>query len=95
MTHGQVLPGDTAPPSPHRWACPQGLSIREDVSIVVEDVLHHLVLEDHVHGHVALLAGWPQQRGAEDDGDALHRHAVLLLVLHHPEGTGDVSPAWL
>lgn len=48
----------------------------EDVLKLVEDELHRLVLENHVHRHVAVVALGPQQRGPEDDADVLRCHAV-------------------
>lgn len=60
------------------------LCLREDVVELVEQQLHDLALEDHVDGHVGRLGLGAQQRRAEDDGQALHRHPVGVLVLHHP-----------
>lgn len=61
----------------------------EDVSALMQDELHHLVLEHHGHGHATFLRLGPQQRGPEHDGHALYRHAVLLPVLDHPGGRGE------
>lgn len=57
---------------------------REDVCALLQDELHHLVLEHHGHGHAGFLCLGPQQRGPEHYGHALHGHAVLFSVLDHP-----------
>lgn len=57
---------------------------REDVCALMQDELHHLVLEHHGHGHAGLFRLRPQQRGPEHYGYILHRHTVLLAVLDHP-----------
>lgn len=57
----------------------------EELTELVEDELHDLVLEDHVHGDVGLLL-WSQQRWTEHDGHTLDRHAVQLTMFNHPVG---------
>lgn len=57
----------------------------EELIELVENQLHDLVLEDHVHGDVELFL-WSQQRWAKHDGHTLDRHAVLLTMFNHPVG---------
>lgn len=56
----------------------------EDSLVFVQDELHYLVLEDHVHGDVGRLHLWPKQSRAEYDGHILHSHAIVISILNDP-----------
>ncbi len=56
----------------------------EDALILIQDELHYLVLEDHVHGDVGRLHLGSEQRWAEYDCHVLHSHAVVLPILNNP-----------
>lgn len=54
--------------------------------LVLNEDLHHDILELEVHdgGHRVLL--WPHQRRAEDHAQIGHRHQILLAVGSHAVG---------
>lgn len=66
-----------------------GSSGTEDFIELVENELHNLVLEDHVHCDVAGLLLGPEQGGAEHYGRALDRHAVQIPMFNHSAGQKD------
>lgn len=67
----------------------------EDAFVLVEDQLDNLVLEDHEHGDVGRLGLRPEQRGAEDDGNVLHRHTIVVAIVNHSVGERrGTSEAW-
>ena len=78
---GQPLFFCVPPPPPTGVIVP----LAEDGLIFVEDELHNLVLEHHVHGDVGRLHLRPQQGGPEHDGHVLHRHPVVVSVFDDPE----------
>lgn len=82
------------PPVPSPQHEQRGSVWREDVRALLQDELHHLVLEHHGHGHAGFLRLGPQQRGPEHYGHALHRHAVLFTVLDHPAVGGGGGVGW-
>lgn len=56
----------------------------EDAFVFVQDELHYLVLEDHVHGDVGRLHLWPKQSRAEYNCHILHSHAIVISILNDP-----------
>lgn len=65
--------------------CVTVLASAKQTVVFIQDELHDLVLEDHVHGDVRCLRLRPKQRWAEHDGDVLHSHPVALTVLNYPD----------
>lgn len=62
----------------------------EELIELIENELHNLVLEDHVHGDVGLLL-WSQQRWTKHDGHTLDRHAIQLTMFNHSVGQDGFS----
>lgn len=56
----------------------------EDALVFVQDELHDLVLEDHVHGDVGRLHLWAKQGRAKDDRHVLHSHAIVIPIMDDP-----------
>lgn len=72
--------------------CPtrsRGVSRSKDVVKLAEDELHRLVLVNHVHSHVAIVALGAHQGWPEHDADVLGRHSVGVGVVQHPAERGD------
>lgn len=56
----------------------------EDTAVFIQDELHNLVLEDHVHGDVRRLRLRPKKRWAKHNGNILYGHAIVFSILNYP-----------
>lgn len=66
------------------WRLVAALAGVEHQLVLVQDELHYLVLEDHVHGDVAQLHLWPEESRTEYNSHILHSHAIFLPVFNEP-----------
>lgn len=60
-----------------------GSSLNTHPFVVLNEDLHHNVLELDVHDCSHGLLLWAEQGGAEHDAQIGHRHQVLLVVTRH------------
>lgn len=56
----------------------------EEIVVFVQDELHYLVLEDHVHRDIPRLHLRPKQRWAEHNCHILYSHTIILPIFNNP-----------